>query len=470
MPQPPNQVQFKDHLRNPNSYRQEIPAPPQYGYQQNYQDQYRQPRQHQMNYNPNPPNQNPYPYQQQGMNQMYNMNQPYPYNNNYQAPPNPPYKDPMVWDPISPKHNKHKKKRKKTSTNPNKPDIKVKREYNKPWKVAKKEPNQKQKKKECKSKFLDYHYPDGDGPDADLILRMERNLLTKDTGVNFDDIAGLDKAKEVLKLNVLCPLLMKDFFTQIRKPPKGILLYGPAGTGKTMLAKAIANTGKTTFININPATLANKWRGDSEKMVRLLFEMARFYAPTTIFIDEIDSLISERSNQEHEASRKVKVQFFVEIDGIANDTNDQKDKPKVFILAATNRPWDLDQAILRRLSKRLYIPLPDANSRKKLFELKLKNINLAKDIKYDILVKKTKMYNSDDIESVCREAALAPFKKRMSKITDESAEFMKELEKELIEEQITMADLLDAVKNVKSSASTKYLSKYKEWTEKHSSS
>lgn len=131
--------------------------------------------------------------------------------------------------------------------------------------------------------------------------------MTNKTNVTFKDIAGLKEAKKTLKVNVIFPLKMKNYFTKLREPPKGILLYGPAGTGKTMLAKAIANLADTTFISVNPATLASKWRGNSEKMVRLLFQMARFYSPTTIFIDEIDSILAERNNSEHEASRKTKV-------------------------------------------------------------------------------------------------------------------------------------------------------------------
>lgn len=149
-------------------------------------------------------------------------------------------------------------------------------------------------------------YPDGNGPDSDLINMIENNLILTNPSVSFDDIAGLQEAKSALTMYVVCALNMKNFFKGIRSPPKGILLYGPPGTGKTMLAKAIATTGKTTFINVNPATLASKWRGDSEKLVRLLFDMGRYYSPSTIFIDEIDSLLSERSNNEHESSRKVK--------------------------------------------------------------------------------------------------------------------------------------------------------------------
>lgn len=110
-------------------------------------------------------------------------------------------------------------------------------------------------------------YPQGEGPDTDLILSIEQYLINRKENISFNDIAGLDDAKNLLKLNVIAPLKMKEYFTNIREPAKGLLLYGPAGTGKTMLAKAIANIGGTTFISINPATLASKWKGDSEKMV-----------------------------------------------------------------------------------------------------------------------------------------------------------------------------------------------------------
>lgn len=133
---------------------------------------------------------------------------------------------------------------------------------------------------------------------------LEREVIDKNPNVSFDDIAALDDAKEIIKESVLLPLLMPEYFTGIRKPRKGVLLFGPPGTGKTMLAKAVASRGKTTFFNVHSSSLASKWKGDSEKLVRLLFEMARFYAPTTIFIDEIDSLASSRGEGEHESSRK----------------------------------------------------------------------------------------------------------------------------------------------------------------------
>ena len=145
---------------------------------------------------------------------------------------------------------------------------------------------------------------------------LERDVIDKNPNVTFDDIAGLIECKKTLNEAVLLPLLMPEYFSGIRRPWKGVLMFGPPGTGKTMLAKAVASTGKTTFFNVSASSLASKYRGESEKLVRILFEMARFYAPTTIFMDEIDALAGKRGgSDESEGSRKVKAQLLIDNDG-----------------------------------------------------------------------------------------------------------------------------------------------------------
>jgi len=183
--------------------------------------------------------------------------------------------------------------------------------------------------------------------------------------VKWDDIVGLDDAKRLLKEAVVMPIKYPQLFGGALTPWKGVLMFGPPGTGKTMLAKAVATECQTTFFNISASTIVNKWRGDSEKLVRVLFDLARHHTPSTIFLDEIDALLSQRDGgQEHEGSRRMKTELLIQVlynsivlYCIVIDTNQMdglmKSDDLVFVLAASNLPWELDTALLRRLEKRV---------------------------------------------------------------------------------------------------------------------
>ncbi|XP_078084001.1 katanin p60 ATPase-containing subunit A-like 2 isoform X3 [Mustelus asterias] len=172
----------------------------------------------------------------------------------------------------------------------------------------------------------------------DLAVVVSRDIYLHNPNVRWDDIIGLEPAKRLVKEAVVYPIKYPQLFTGILSPWKGLLLYGPPGTGKTLLAKAVATECNTTFFNISASTIVSKWRGDSEKLVRVLFELARFHAPSTIFLDELESVMSQRGSApggEHEGSRRMKTELLVQMDGLARSDD------LVFVLAASNLPWKL---------------------------------------------------------------------------------------------------------------------------------
>ena len=242
---------------------------------------------------------------------------------------------------------------------------------------------------------------------------IERDILDEKLSVGWDDIASLDSAKRLLQEAVILPQLMPEIYVGIRQPWKGVLLFGPPGTGKTMLAKAVASQAQTTFFNVSAATLISKYHGESEKLVRTLFGMARHHAPATIFLDEVDAIMASRGGQsEHEASRRVKSEVLSQMDGVSRDVAAVDGEHKlVMVLATTNKPWDLDDALLRRLEKRLYIALPDLEARSSLFRLHLATVQQAPDVDVEALARASAGYSGSDILTVCREASMAPMRR-----------------------------------------------------------
>lgn len=273
-----------------------------------------------------------------------------------------------------------------------------------------------------------------------------RDIIRGSPDVKWEDIKGLESAKRLLKEAVVMPIKYPKYFTGLLSPWKGILLFGPPGTGKTMLAKAVATECNTTFFNISASSIVSKWRGDSEKLVKVLFELARHHAPSTIFLDEIDAIISQRgeARSEHEASRRLKTELLIQMDGLA------KTDELVFVLAATNLPWELDAAMLRRLEKRILVPLPEAEARQAMFEGLLPAVPGQDVFPYNYLVENTEGYSGSDIRLVCKEAAMQPLRRLMS--------FLECQEKVIPDDElppvdpVTTKDIQNALKNTRPSA------------------
>jgi len=221
--------------------------------------------------------------------------------------------------------------------------------------------------------------------------------------VKWDEVAGLEGAKEALREAVIFPIKFPHFFVGNRKPWRGILLYGPPGTGKSYLAKAVATEADATFFAVSSADLVSKWLGESEKQVKQLFEMSRENRPAIIFIDEIDSLCSSRNDNESESARRIKTEFLIQMNGVGNSMDG------VLVLAATNMPWVLDMGIRRRFEKRIYIGLPDPNARSKMFEIHLGETPHALNHQdFRELGDLTEGYTGSDISTCVREALMMP--------------------------------------------------------------
>lgn len=249
----------------------------------------------------------------------------------------------------------------------------------------------------------------GDEDNTKLQAALSQAILSEKPNVRWDDVAGLEAAKEALKEAVILPIKFPQLFTGKRTPWRGILLYGPPGTGKSFLAKAVATEADATFFSVSSSDLVSKWMGESERLVKNLFEMARKSKPAIIFIDEIDSMCGQRGDGESEAARRIKTEFLIQMQGVGHDLTG------VLVLGATNIPWTIDSGIRRRFEKRIYIPLPDASARAKMFQIHLGcTPHSLQPADFKKLGAMTDRYSGSDISTVVRDALMQPVRKVQS--------------------------------------------------------
>lgn len=222
----------------------------------------------------------------------------------------------------------------------------------------------------------------------------------EDIDVSFADIGGLDLIVDDLRESVILPLVYPQLFSQygnLLAAPKGVLLYGPPGCGKTMLAKALAKESDSNFISIRMSTIMDKWFGESNKLVDALFSLAHKLEPCIIFIDEIDSFLRERSSTDHEVTATLKAEFMTLWDGLVSSG-------RVLVLGATNRPNDIDSAFLRRMPKKFSVSLPNQDQRLKILQKLVSGITI--DFNLNELVAITDGLSGSDLKELCRNAAV----------------------------------------------------------------
>ncbi|KAJ5878637.1 hypothetical protein N7455_002102 [Penicillium solitum] len=329
---------------------------------------------------------------------------------------------------------------------------------------------------------------DDNGEDADakkLRSALQGAILSDKPNVKWEDVAGLENAKEALKEAVILPIKFPHLFTGKRQPWKGILLYGPPGTGKSYLAKAVATEANSTFFSVSSSDLVSKWMGESERLVKQLFNMARENKPAIIFIDEVDALCGPRGEGESEASRRIKTELLVQMDGVG------KDSKGVLILGATNIPWQLDAAIRRRFQRRVHISLPDFNARMKMFMLAVGSTPCQMtQIDYRQLADLSEGYSGSDISICVQDALMQPIRKiqgatHYKKVLDEGVEKLTPCSPgdagamemnwldvdadKLLEPTLTLKDFIKAVKNSRPTVSGEDLTRNAEWTQEFGS-
>jgi SpoVK/Ycf46/Vps4 family AAA+-type ATPase len=293
--------------------------------------------------------------------------------------------------------------------------------------------------------------------DKKIAERIINEIVSEKTEIFWDDIAGLENVKQAINEIVVYPMLNPSLFQGLLAPAKGLLLFGPPGTGKTLIGKCIACESGATFFAISASSLTSKWVGEGEKMVRALFAVARCMQPSVVFIDEIDSLLTQRVDGEHDSSRRMKTEFLVQFDGVSTSADD-----RLLIVGATNRPQELDEAARRRFTKRIYIPLPDAAARRQIIEnlMKKEKNNLTNEC-LDYIANRAAGFSGADMSGLCKEAALIVVRSELRSGHKKPQELSRE---DL--PPISRNEFDRALKDVKASVSGSDMSVYEIWDKK----
>ncbi len=296
---------------------------------------------------------------------------------------------------------------------------------------------------------------DLDDDEKRLQEMISDTIISERPNVKMSEVAGLDDAKQAINDAILTPLKHPELFKgKARQPWRGILFYGPAGCGKTLIAKAVASEVNATFFNVSAANIVSKWLGESERLVMHLFQLARKNQPAIVFIDELDSIGVSRSGDDVGGERRMKTQLLTELQGLASNHDD-----RVTVIGATNLPWEIDFALKSRFEKRIHVPLPNTEARAAILEIHMEDIEVSPTIDFEEMADLTEGYSGRDISIVCREAAMEPIRdlQRTGRLDDE---------REILDiRPVSRDDFLSAIENIRPATPPEDVRRYIDWAE-----